>query len=83
MGTSREDVEARLKAAGIAGGFNTNRSIYYCDLWKRDDNLRWHLNVSLLFDEQGLLYATQPDASGNLNPSPSTSVSESATPAPF
>lgn len=80
IGTSREDVPAKLKAAGIAGGFNTNRSIYYCDLWKRDGDLRWHINVSLLFDEQGLLYATQPDATGKVDPSPAKSVSAQAQP---
>lgn len=78
LGTSRDDVATKLKDAGVLGGFNTNRSIFYCDLWARNDKLRWHINVALLFDDEGILYATQPDASGQMNPSPSTATKESS-----
>jgi len=70
LGTPRDEVMARLSEAGIAGTFGENQSIYYCDLWKRADDLRWHINVVLLFDDQGKLYATRPDASGQVDPSP-------------
>ena len=82
LGTPRDDVAKTLREAGILGSFTENRRIYYCDLWDRGDNSRWHINVTLLFDEAGILYATQPDSQGNINPSPaSTSTgSQSAEP---
>ncbi|MDZ4689143.1 MAG: hypothetical protein SH850_29050 [Planctomycetaceae bacterium] len=70
LGTPRDDAIARLGTAGITGNFGENQSIYYCDLWKRRDGLRWHINVVLLFDDEGNLYATRPDAAGQVDPSP-------------
>ena len=60
LGTSRDEVLKRLKEAGITGNFGENQSIFYCDTWKRDKAERWHINVVLLFDEHGQLYATRP-----------------------
>ena len=78
LGTSRDEVAKTLREEGILGSFNENRTIFYCDLWDRGDNSRWHINVTLLFDADGNLYATQPDAQGSINPSPaSRSTSES------
>lgn len=70
LGTPRDDAIEQLDQAGITGNFGENRSIYYCDLWKRRDGLRWHINVVLLFDDEGKLYATRPDAAGQVDPSP-------------
>lgn len=61
LGTARDEAMKRLKTAGIGGDFGENRSIYYCDYWKRSDRESWHINVVLLFDEQGKLYKTRPD----------------------
>jgi hypothetical protein len=74
LGTSRDDVLQKLSDAGISGSFGENQSLYYCDLWKRKDDLRWHLNVVLLFDDDGKLYATRPDASGHVDPTPRSNV---------
>ncbi|QDV49365.1 hypothetical protein [Gimesia fumaroli] len=60
MGTQKEQAIQRLNAAGISGGFSSSPSIYYCDLWEREDGSRWHLNVALLFNEAGTLYKTRP-----------------------
>ena len=60
LGTSREEVMKRLKDAGIADNFGENQSIFYCDTWTRDKTERWHINVVLLFDENGRLYNTRP-----------------------
>ena len=60
VGTPREAVVERLSKAGIEGTFGTSDSIYYCDLWKRETGERWHLDLALLFDEQGKLYETRP-----------------------
>lgn len=75
LGTSREETLEKLAEAGITGSFGENQSLYYCDLWKRDESLRWHLNVVLLFDDEGKLYATRPDASGQIDPSPRSAKS--------
>lgn len=56
IGTPREKALETLTTAGIRGEFGTNDTIYYCDLWKRDDGQQWHLNVALLFDDAGKLY---------------------------
>lgn len=64
LGTPRDEVLKELETAGVAGSFGENQSIYYCDIWKQEDGSRWHINVALLFDENGLLYATRPDQSG-------------------
>ncbi len=76
LGTPRDEVAAKLKAAGVLGSFNDNRSIYYCDLWAREGGHRWHINVALLFDEDGTLYATRPDSQGQLNPTPQTTAKD-------
>jgi|GEM_PF-1487125 len=70
LGTPRDDVVKALEKAGFAGGFGSNQSIYYCDIWDHGDGERWHMNVMLLFDDAGLLYATRPDAAGTLDPTP-------------
>src|SRR5690606_2661265 len=45
----------------IRGNFaHLSNSIYYCDLWERPEGERWHTQVALLFDDEGLLYATRP-----------------------
>jgi hypothetical protein len=32
LGTPRDDVESRLKEAGIEGQFGINQAVYYCDI---------------------------------------------------
>ncbi|MFN0195176.1 MAG: hypothetical protein ACKVT0_00395 [Planctomycetaceae bacterium] len=56
VGTSREEVVDRLKKAGIDGTFGVSDTVYYCDIWNRPGGERWHLNVALYFDDEGLLY---------------------------
>jgi len=63
LGTPREEAMKRLNEAGIHGNFGENQSIFYCDWWERDKSERWHLNVVLLFDENGRLYNTRPSPS--------------------
>ncbi|MFO0918329.1 MAG: hypothetical protein U0872_08450 [Planctomycetaceae bacterium] len=60
-GTTREEAVTRLKKEGIAGNFGQAESIYYCDIWERSKSERWHINVALLFDEEGKLYGLRPD----------------------
>tara|TARA_R110002095_G_scaffold163200_1_gene141382 strand:- start:53101 stop:53448 length:348 start_codon:yes stop_codon:yes gene_type:complete len=60
VGTQKEQAIKQLNAAGISGEFSSSPSIYYCDLWKREDGNRWHLNVALLFNETGAVYKTRP-----------------------
>lgn len=60
VGTQKEQAIERLNAAGVSGEFSSSPSIYYCDLWEREDGKRWHLNVALLFNEAGELYKTRP-----------------------
>jgi hypothetical protein len=59
-GTSKEQVVADLKQAGISGSFGVRDSIYYCDAWRKPGGETWHLDVALLFDDEGKLYATRP-----------------------
>lgn len=59
-GSTRDEVEQRLKSAGIEYTPGTSRSIYYLSLWKRPDGQRWHINVALLFDGEGKLYSSRP-----------------------
>ncbi len=76
-GTTREEAVSRLKKAGIAGNFGEADSIYYCDIWNRSDSERWHINVALLFDEEGKLYALRPDPHGRAaaeQPPPATNL---------
>lgn len=61
LGTPRDAAVELLADAGIRGNFaHMSNSIYYCDLWERPDGERWHTQVALLFDDEGLLYATRP-----------------------
>lgn len=62
LGTPRDDAIERLERAGIVGNFSsgTSKSTYYCDIWPQDGDIRWHINVVLLFDEKGILYGTLP-----------------------
>ncbi|MCH9653995.1 MAG: hypothetical protein K0U86_15140 [Planctomycetes bacterium] len=60
LGTPKTEAIQKLEAAGISGEFATSPSIYYCDLWERENGKRWHLNVALLFNEAGALYKTRP-----------------------
>lgn len=74
LGTPREQAIKSLEAAGIKGSYGGNHSLYYADVWKREDAV-WHINVTLLFDSEGRLYATQPDTQGKLTSSPATAMS--------
>lgn len=60
LGTLKDEAIQKLDAAGISGEFASSPSIYYCDLWERENGTRWHLNVALLFNEAGALYKTRP-----------------------
>lgn len=60
LGTPKEQAIRQLNEAGISGDFSSSPSIYYCDLWQREDGTQWHLNVALLFKEDGTLYKTRP-----------------------
>ncbi len=60
LGTLRDDVESRLKEAGIEGQFGINQAVYYCDIWTQENGDRWRIDVALLFDEKGELYKTRP-----------------------
>lgn len=59
-GTSRAEVESRLKIAGIEVSPGTSPRIAYCDVWNRSGKGRWVMNVALLFDENGKLVGTRP-----------------------
>lgn len=61
IGMPREEAVAALKKAGIDGTFGTGNSIFYCDTWTQSDEERWHINVELLFNESGEVYAYRPD----------------------
>jgi len=60
LGTSRSEVESRLKEAGIELSPGASQRIAYCDIWNRTGGERWDLNVALLFDEAGKLVETRP-----------------------
>jgi hypothetical protein len=60
VGSTRDEAERRLKAAGIEYTASRSQSIYYLSLWNRRDGERWHINVALLFDGEGKLYASRP-----------------------
>jgi hypothetical protein len=66
LGTPRDEAIDRLEKAGIVGNFSTgsSKSTFYCDVWPQADNERWHINVVLLFDEDGILYGTLPALPG-------------------
>jgi hypothetical protein len=78
LGTTREEAISRLKKEGIAGNFGEADSIFYCDIWNRSDSERWHINVALLFDDDGKLYALRPDphAQGAATDTPATAISK-------
>ncbi len=79
LGTSRDDAIKKLDEAGVIGNFSTgdSKSTYYCDVWQQDKDERWHINVVLLFDEEGILYGTRPQF-----PSPATQRTATSTQAP-
>ncbi|OYW15945.1 MAG: hypothetical protein B7Z55_14490 [Planctomycetales bacterium 12-60-4] len=79
LGTSRDEASQRLTKAGFAGNFSENQSIYYCDIWDKGEGVRWHINVMLLFDEQGKLYATRPDMNGQIDPTPRNNQSATSS----
>lgn len=62
LGTPRDEAIKRLEEAGIVGNFSIgdSKSTYYCDVWQQGKDERWHINVVLLFDEDGILYGTRP-----------------------
>lgn len=60
LGTPKTEAVQKLTEAGVSGEFASSPSIYYCDLWERENGNRWHMNVALLFNEQGELYQTRP-----------------------
>lgn len=59
IGTPRNEVATRLKKAGIEFTSSAGDSVYYCEAWQRDDGKRWILDVALLFNESGELYAAR------------------------
>lgn len=61
LGTSRDDALALMKKAGIEGNFGSNKSVYYCDTWAQSDKELWHINVEMLFDQDGKVYAYRPN----------------------
>jgi len=88
-GTSRDEAERRLKAAGIEASPGGNGSIYYIALWKRPNGEHWHMNVALLFDKAGRLYQTREANSstgiasdGDLAPVDGTAKSRQSSVAP-
>lgn len=63
--TDREEVLRRLEQAGIdvspgAARPGQSPTLYYCNIWQRPDGARWQMDVALLFDASGKLYATRP-----------------------
>ena len=51
----------KLRDAGIGGTFSAGESIFYCSTWLQDEQERWHINVDVLFDKDGRVYAYRPD----------------------
>lgn len=64
VGTPRDEAIRRLETAGIEGGFGASgaKSTYYCDLWNRPDGTRWHLDVAVLFDDDGRVWIARSAA---------------------
>jgi len=58
--TTRQQAVEKLHSAGVEGTFGISKSVYYCDLWNRQDGQRWHLDVALFFDQSGRLYKLKP-----------------------
>ncbi|HET6426251.1 MAG TPA: hypothetical protein VFG20_21345 [Planctomycetaceae bacterium] len=83
LGTPRDEAIERLEKAGIVGNFSTgsSKSTFYCDVWPQPDKERWHINVVLLFDEDGALYGTLPALpSAVKKDTPSTSAADELVP---
>jgi len=59
IGTARLDAIRKLKEAGIEVTQGGGDSVYYCDVWNRQDGKRWQIDVALLFDKTGTLYQTR------------------------
>jgi hypothetical protein len=59
VGTERSEAVRRLEQAGVEGAFGISQSIYYCNCWRRESGERLRLDVALLFDQEGRLYATR------------------------
>jgi hypothetical protein len=78
-GSSRDEAEKRLKAAGIEYRPGGKGSIYYLMLWNRPDGQRWHIDVALLFDQSGKLYQTRA-ASASWEAHPDEPVAEGRGP---
>src|SRR5262249_11519218 len=72
LGTPREEAIKKLKQAGVLGAFGANKSIFYCDTWSQSEEERWHIHVSLLFDDQGELYEVRTDPKPGAGPSVET-----------
>lgn len=83
LGTSRDEAIKRLDQAGIIGNFSTgsSKSTYYCDIWPQEGDLRWHINVVLLFDENGTLYGTLPSLPSAAKRDTNAAANPTATPA--
>ena len=79
LGTPRDAAIASLKKAGIDGNFGTAKTIFYCDTWKQSDKERWHINVEILFDEQGNVYAYRPDPKSGASSTDSTAGKQKLT----
>ena len=60
LGTTRRDALDRLQANGVDVTPGAADSVLYCSIWNRKNGERWTMNVALLFDEQGRLYAARP-----------------------
>jgi hypothetical protein len=73
-------VTKKLADAGIDGSFGVSDSVFYCDVWRREDGNRWYINVALLFDESGRVYKARPAqaATGVMLPSEATAVGGSS-----
>lgn len=82
LGTPRDEVIKKLDKAGIIGNFSTgdSKSTYYCDVWQQDKDERWHINVVLLFDENGILYGTRPQVPSAVNASQESPATTPADP---
>ena len=56
-GTPRKLAVQRLKKAGIVGDFAEMRyqTLYHCEIWNHPDGHRYHMFVTLQFDDKGLV----------------------------
>lgn len=85
LGTPRDEAIKRLDQAGVVGNFSTGdrKSTYYCDVWQQGKDERWHINVVLLFDEDGILYGTRPQLASTAGQREPSSTAAAATTDPF